>query len=81
LDKDIVLFLIPVDSSALFEDVHILILEEPNVFFKKEIRKTLPLVLMVECINSTEFNITDQKPNKESSFVLIPRNGVSLINT
>jgi hypothetical protein len=81
LDKEIILFLIPVDSSALFEDVHILILEEPDVLFKKEIRKTLPLVLMVECVNFTEFYITHQKPNKESSLVLIPRSGVSLINT
>ncbi len=58
LDKDIIFFLIPVDSSALFQYVHILVLEEPDVFFKKDIRETLPLMLMVECVHFTEFNIT-----------------------
>ena len=80
-DKNIVFFLTPVDSSALFEDVHKLIFKEPEVFFEEKIREEFPVVLVVEGLNSTEFNITHQKPDKKYSFVLIPGSGRSLINT
>ena len=56
--KYVILILSPVDSSAFFEDIHILILEKPDIFFEENIWEAFPIVLIVEGLNSTEFNIT-----------------------
>lgn len=58
LNENLVLIFIPVYSTCFFQYVHVLIFEEPEIFAEEKIRETLPIVLIVEGLKSTEFNIT-----------------------
>lgn len=80
LPEDIVLLFGPCDSSSPLKDTIVLVLKETNVFLEEDGREGLPVFFAGEGFNSTEFDITNEEPNKKPPFVLMPGSPCALIN-
>ena len=70
--ENLVFFFVPVNTSTLFENVHVLVFEKSMIFSKKDVRESAPIVLIIKGFNSTKFNITNKEPNEKPSLVLVP---------